>query len=496
MPGGTPPPQRRRLVVRLGLAMTGVLAAAPMHLVWTDPEEVFYYGTRRREVVAALGVLPYHVYDVSTYALSRLGRMRVDASDRARVERYFDVRRSASQEPGALFGRAGGLNVIVVMAESLIAAPLDLEIDGRPVAPALSRFARESLRFTNVFEQTHVGTTADGEFLSMQGLLPLPNGVVATRYPANTFSGLPAALAKNGYETVSAHANSGDFWNRRQMHVNFGFQRSYFREEFQQGEVIGMGLADSVLFDQMEVRLRTARQPFMSFLITLSNHLPYVLPASTPRLNVGPLEGTTVGHYLQSVHHFDGAFEQFVERLRQSGLLDRSLVVVYGDHRAFWEAVPQLPRLAGIPADDAYRTWALERRVPLLIRLPRAEGAGTIADAGGQLDIPPTVLGLLGVPSGGEVMLGRDLLAPGNPLVVFRDGSVIAGRFAAIESSEPRQRGCFDIRSGARTDCAALNGARRMAREQMEISDLVIRGDLIETLRRPPARPTVVAEVR
>jgi len=478
-------PATRRVGTRFGFAIAGCLAVAPVYLVWTDPEEVFFYGTRRREIVAALGVLPYHVYDATTYSLRQLGRLRVDAADRDRVRRFFDARWEAPPQESPLFGRARGRNVIVVLAESLTSAPLGLSLDGQPVTPALAQFARESLHFTNVFEQTNVGTTSDGEFLALQGLLPLPNGVVATRYPSNTFAGLPAVLGRRGYETLSASVVSGDFWNMRGMHRNLGFARSVFEHDFQPGPMIGMGLADAAFFDQMEARLQALPEPFMAYLLTLSNHDPYVLPASEPHLGVGELEGTTVGRYLQTVHYFDTAFGRFIDCLRESGLLDRSIVVVFGDHRPFWGDAPQLPPLAGVAPGDAWNLWALEHRVPLLIRLPHGEGAATIADAAGQADTSPTVLGLLGVPSAGEVMLGRDLLAAGEPLVAFRDGSVITGDWAWIDSIERELRGCFDIRSAARIDCAALAGARRKAREQMEISDLVIRGDLVTSLRRP-----------
>ena len=482
-----------RAVARLGLAIAGALAVSPLYLVWTDPEEIFFYGTRRREIVAALGALPYHVYDASTYTLRQLGRLRVDAADRDRVRHFFDARWAAPPHHSALFGRARGRNVIVVLAESLTSAPLGLSLDGQPVTPALTQFARESLHFTNVFEQTNVGTTSDGEFLAMQGLLPLPNGVVATRYPANTFAGLPAVLGRRGYETLSASVVSGDFWNMRGMHHNLGFARSVFEHDFEPGPVIGMGLADAAFFDQMEARLQALPEPFMAYLLTLSNHDPYVLPASEPRLDVGALEGSTVGRYLQTVHYFDEAFGRFIECLRESGLLDRSIVVVFGDHRAFWEDTPQLPPLAGVAPEDSWNVWALDHRVPLLIRLPHGEGAATIPAAAGQLDIPPTVLALLGVKSAGEVMLGRDLLGPGEPLVVFRDGSVISGHHASIDSADRHTRGCFDVRSAARIDCGVLDAARRKAREQMEISDLVIRGDLVTALRRPSAVETVVA---
>ena len=44
---------------------------------------------------------------------------------------------------------------------------------GQPVAPALTALAGESLQFTRVIDQTHRGTTADGEWLALQSLHPL-----------------------------------------------------------------------------------------------------------------------------------------------------------------------------------------------------------------------------------------------------------------------------------------------------------------------------------
>jgi phosphoglycerol transferase MdoB-like AlkP superfamily enzyme len=260
-------------------------------------------------------------------------RLRLPPDERRRVERFF-AERSAAPDSSPLFGRAYGRNLIVVMAESLTSVPRGLVVNGQEVTPALSRFARESLDFTNFFDQTHLGTTADAELGSMQSLLPLPDAVIATRYAANDFAGLPAVLGQRGYDTWSANVMPGDFWNMREMHHELGFDRSYFREAFADGDAFGMGLTDEVFFRQIDTRLNAAHEPFMAFLITTSNHHPYDLPAHDRRLDVGALEGTLAGRYLQSVHYFDRVFDAFVSRLRESGLLDRSVVVVYGDHRA------------------------------------------------------------------------------------------------------------------------------------------------------------------
>jgi phosphoglycerol transferase MdoB-like AlkP superfamily enzyme/glycerophosphoryl diester phosphodiesterase len=478
--------------VRAALACAaGVLAVAPARLMWTDPDEVFLYATERREVVSALGVLPYHVYDVARRLHQIAWGMRLTPDERQAVEAFFDERREPPLAPSALFGRAHGRNVIVVMAESLTSLPVDLVIDGQEVMPALSRFARESVRFTNFFDQTHLGTTADAEFSSMQGLLPLPDAVVATAYGANDFAGLPAVLRERGYDTFSANVMPGGFWNMRGMHGRFGFARSYFRGDFQDGEALGMGLSDEVFFDQIEGRLLTAREPFLAYLITLSHHLPYELPAHHRRLDLGALEGSLVGRYLQSAHHFDRTFGAFVERLRYSGLLDRSVVVVYGDHRGFWEETPQLPPLLGFAGGDRFRTWTVERRLPLLMRLPDGDAARVVDAAGSHVDLVPTLLSILGVPSHGEVTLGRDLLSTRPPLVVFRDGSVIADDRLAIAADAGGAAECFQLASGGRASCDWLETARRTARRHMEVSDLVVRANLVAGLRRPAPPPPV-----
>ena len=46
----------------------------------------------------------------------------------------------------------------------------------------------------------------------------------------------------------------------------------------------------------------------------------------------GEFEGTLLGKYLQTVHYFDTVFGEFLTRLEADGLLDQSVLVVYGDH--------------------------------------------------------------------------------------------------------------------------------------------------------------------
>jgi hypothetical protein len=77
-------------------------------------------------------------------------------------------------------------------------------------------------------------------------------------------------------------------------------------------------------------------------------------------------------------------------------------------------------------------------------------------------------------------MLGRDLTRQSEPMVVFRDGSFADGshyfvnRFGPISASS-----CYEARTGQSLPCEPLDAQRRAARQRLEISDLILQGDLI-----------------
>ena len=84
-----------------------------------------------------------------------------------------------------------------------------------------------------------------------------------------------------------------------------------------------------------------------------------------------------------------------------------------------------------------------------------------------------------------KVMLGSDLTQKRDSLVVFRDGSFTDGKSYFIKRFGPVSGGtCFDVGTGRLTNCEPVKSLREAARERLEISDLIIRGDLIPGLAK------------
>lgn len=489
------PAHRRVLARRMALVGVVLFLAVPARIVALDRGDTFRYGYFRFFGVRKIGLLNYHLYEAGKQSLAVLGRYSVSGEERERALSFLGTWADSAAAPSSLFGVAEGANVIFVMVESLQAFPLGLAVDGQELTPNLNRFGESSLRYVNFYGQTWEGTTSDGEFTSLQSLHPLPSGSVPVRYAGNHFRGLPRVLGERGYATLSAHAYYGDLWRMREMHPALGFQESRFLESYSVTEKIAGGLPDEEFFTQTMPWIEALPEPFMVYLMTMSTHHPYELPERLKTLRLGELEGTTLGDYLHAVHYFDRAFGSFVASLQKSGLLDRSVVVVYGDHKAELGEPGTLATLltehAGFPPrrpgfDPLY--WSVENQVPLLVRLPGGRAAGVRTVSAGHLDIAPTVLNLLGVADHAMPALGRDVSGDTHALVVFRNGGFALGDTLCVAPHAMlADMHCSELRTGAVLDAERFAPHFARAEERLAVSDALIRGDLIPRLPTAPA---------
>ncbi|MCC7367833.1 MAG: LTA synthase family protein [Chloroflexi bacterium] len=478
----------RDLAGRMRLGLTPMIAALllvlpTMRFVWNDSRSLFGYSTIRLEVASAIGLLPYHLTDLALGLALR--PHDVSAPDLARVRAFLDRKAQSTPPPSELFGIAKGKNLIVLSAESTQAFVIGLEIDGQPIAPNLTALTRESIYLANNYEPTHLGSTADAEFSIMQSLYPLPVGVMAARYARNEYRGMPALLAEQGYGTFVAVGAMPHFWNMNQLHPRYGFQRAYYEQQFQVNERVIAWISDREFFTQMRPILMDQHEPFMGFMLSSSSHHPYTIPEHLRTLKLGKLEGTMLGDYLHAVHYFDQELGTFIGWMRESGLLDRSVLVVYGDHQGFLSGEADLPGILGFSEWNEYHHFKVVKRTPIVIRLPGGAAAQEFQGASSHLDVAPTVLGLLGVDSSSTVLLGRDVMRPGEGLAIFRDGSFadeshyFVNRFGRTLASR-----CYEATTAELIDCEPLDEVRQQVRERLEVSDIIVQGDLIPQLRR------------
>ncbi|MDU4696719.1 MAG: LTA synthase family protein [Paenibacillus sp.] len=439
------------------------------------------------------GLLGFHYYDASRYLKEHLGGgPKVSAQEQDEIRQWFDEagqRRIADNE---LFGAYAGSNVIVIQSEAFMNFMIGKSIGGQEITPNFNKLMDESLYFSNYYHQTGQGRTSDADFSSNSSLHPLPTGSVAVRYPTHTFDMLPQILkTQAGYTADAFHAYEGSFWNRNNMYQAMGYDRFYSKKDFQLDEPLGWSLGDKSFFRQSLDVMAQEKPPFYSFLITLSSHHPYTLPASVQELDTGELKGTILGDYLQAVHYVDAALGEFVEGLKREGLWDQTILAFYGDHDNSITDKAMYEQFLGKSLSDLDMHQILNQ-VPLLLHLPDSQHAGVYEEPAGQLDLAPTLLHLLGIHSDSYYMMGHNLFADTGTdravdrLIVLRSGAFTDGERYYIPSADNlfANGTCYDLASRKTTAVEPCRAPHEEAMKRLRISDQVITSDLIATFRK------------
>jgi phosphoglycerol transferase MdoB-like AlkP superfamily enzyme len=477
---------------RRALAVAGVGLALAVAVALSSNTVRSPVGMRIR-IANRLGSVGYHAHDAVTY-FGRAWRSRRIDRDGAVAEAVAlaEERAAPSRRP------AGGrrLNVLVVQMEALQGFLLGHEVDGVPVTPNLNRLAAESLRFPRFFSQIAQGNTSDAELLAQCSLQPSRIGAAFYEYAGTRFRCLPELAAKAGWTTVVMHANDPEFWGRATTYPAIGFGTFFDTSAFSQHDNIGMGPSDAVFFAEAGEKLRRLPEPWYGVLLSLSSHMPFGKVARIPNvLEHGRFADTWVGYFLDAIRYSDEALGRLLDDLRRDGTLDRTILVVFGDHWGANRANSNLGDYLGISAGETARWFVTERRVPLLIRIPGAAG-GDVVRTAGQVDLPPTLANLLGIPTGNALFLGRDLLDGGPGRIAFPSGSAADDeRLYLSGDAAGGSEGCYRLGTLERLPLAACSDLKAEAERELRVGWSLLDGDLIaragdERLRRSAASET------
>lgn len=434
------------------------------------------------------GLIGFHGYDIYRYTQEHwFSNNTLSAEEENEVKQWFDAKHQQPETKNELFGAYKGKNIVVIQAEAFQNFMIHQKINGVEITPNLNKLIQESVYFSNYYHQTGQGRTSDADFSSHSSLHPLPTGSVFIRYPDHTYDMLPQILKDNGYTTNVFHAYDASFWNRYTMYNYMGYVKFYSKKDFTIDEPLGWSLADRSFFHQSLDYMEKSAQPFYSFLITLSSHHPYQLPASYQKLDVGSFKGTIFGDYLESIHYVDASLGALVEQMKTDGLWDNTILVFYGDHDNSIRDKAVMEQFLGTKISDV-KFEQIMNQVPMLVHLPDGQHAATIDRVGGQLDMTPSLLYLLGIPTDSYYMMGNNLFTEDEKLVVLRSGAFTDGAVYYIPSADGlfENGTCYDAVTGEKQNVSRCRAQAEQAKKQLEISDKVITYDLIRKFRETP----------
>jgi phosphoglycerol transferase MdoB-like AlkP superfamily enzyme len=318
--------------------------------------------------------------------LAELGVEREPLSKLLGTNRYenerFDPRRVPFKHPPR--------NVVLITVESLSASYLGALGNKQGLTPRLDTLARDGLLFTRLYA-TGTRTVRGLEALSL-GTPPIPGQAIVRRPGNDHLATVGEILRRQGYDTFFIYGGYGYFDNMNAFFAGNDYQ-VIDRTDFPKGSV-GFenvwGVADEFLFDNALAQLdrsHGAGKPFLAHIMTTSNHRPYTYPDG--RIDI-PSPGGRNG----AVKYTDYAIGRFIEQAKAKPWFADTLFVIVADHCASAAGKSKLP----VPG----------YHIPLILYAPRLLPPGRNDRLVSQIDIPPTLLDVMGLP-GDDHFFGKSL---------------------------------------------------------------------------------------
>lgn len=434
-------------------------------------------------IVKYLGMNQYAVYDAFKTAQTSEQMAKANVSDLSSVKKYLKVN---YVKPNPEYtGVAKGKNVIVIHLESFQQFLIGYKWKGKEVTPNLNKLyhSKNTLSFSNFYNQVGQGKTSDAEMMLENSLYGLQSGSAMSSYgTSNTFESAPAILNQaGGYTTAVMHGGAGSFWNRNNAYKQFGYHYfmplSYY--ENKPKYYIGYGLKDKIFLSQSIKYIERLPQPFYLKLITVTNHYPYDLDKKNQSIDPTDTGDETVDGYVQTAHYLDQAIGEFLQWMKKTGLDKKTILVLYGDHYGIsgnhHKASAELLKQDEFTNFDNLKF----QRVPLMFHMKGLKG-GIKDTYGGEIDVLPTLLNLLGINDKDTIQFGHDLLSSKAPQIVAqRNGDFITPEYAKVGGTYYYTKTGEEIEKPDKKLKTKLVAISNKVTTQLSLSDRVIAGDLL-----------------
>lgn len=263
---------------------------------------------------------------------------------------------------------------------------------GKKIAPHFENLIRQGTYFSSFFASG--GRTTNGLLSTLTGIPDGP-GLTVVRTPRilSRFGGLGTILKSVGYETFFLHGGDVNFDNMNFLFSHWGFDTVLGQEYF---DSLGKykpgpwGYYDGDLLNELHEILMRQRAPFLAVTLTLTTHYPYKTPEREDEVFSAPLEEAD---YFNVYRYADKSIHNFLEKAKKAPYFKNTVFIFVGDH-----------------AHHRNLDYFEDRNIPFLIYSPGRIPSKIDPRISSQLDVIPTVLGIVGKKVRFSAM-GRDLLS-------------------------------------------------------------------------------------
>ncbi len=376
-------------------------------------------------IVQNASIYYYHYEDLKDYISNLLKKEEVDEE---KVKQIYEEVQKGKIEETKYTGIAQNSNVIIVQLESLNEYVIGKKVNGKEIMPNLNKFFSDNIYCKDMYNQG-LGTTADSEFEMENSMFPLENGYVFQKYSNNTWLDIYTTLRDKGYYTSFMHPNESTFWNREEVY-KAGYHIDEYNDinKFPNIEDAGEFYSDEGFFEEAVNIMDKYNKKFCTTLVSVTTHIPFYLDGVSNIENkltikeedLKQYEDDTFRRYLISCNFVDYAFGKFIQNLEETGLLEKSIIIVYGDHGAGLTTIDQIEKLYKENQIEytKFEDTTKDIHVPFGMKIPGIDENIAIEKSVSKIDIKPTILDLLGE---------KDNFSLGNSIFSEKDVSFIKG---------------------------------------------------------------------
>jgi len=281
-------------------------------------------------------------------------------------------------------------NLVILLQESLGARYVG-QLGGLPLTPNLDKLMQQGWNLTNLYA---TGTrSVRGIEAVITGFTPTPSrSVVKLDKSQRDFFTIAQLLKSNGYHTQFIYGGESHFDNMKSFFLGNGFSDIVDEKDFEKIDFEGSwGASDEDLYNQANIefeQLQKQGKPFFSLVFTSSNHSPFEYPDG--KIEQYDEEKNTRNN---AAKYSDYALGQFIKKAKSSSYWKNTIFLVVADHDSRVKGASLVPidhfRIPGVIFGDGIDAKTDNRLVS-------------------QIDLPPTLLSLVGV-GGVTPMIGHDL---------------------------------------------------------------------------------------
>jgi phosphoglycerol transferase MdoB-like AlkP superfamily enzyme len=274
-------------------------------------------------------------------------------------------------------------NIVIILMESFAGQYVGVLGNNTGITPEFDELSNEGILFTQMFSGgTRTNRGIASTLLSFP-TLPRYKSILNDASISQSFSSIAQILKQRNYNSNYIFSGDLNYDNMEGFLSTQGFDNFYGRNQFNENAFqTTWGVSDNLLFEKSFQIINDLKEPFLTTILTMTNHPPYLFPAHKSFIPV--TDNDSENARLNAFKFSDMALGQFMKKMKSSPIYNRTIFVILGDH-GFLSA----------KFDQNKSIELASYHIPCLIIAPNLE-PGINNRLSGQIDIIPTILPLLG----------------------------------------------------------------------------------------------------